>query len=68
MIEICEKSLSYSLRLIFDALCKEKKYPELWKKPNIVYVHKKENKNFIRNYRKIGLSSNIWKNLRESNI
>ena len=50
MIKICGKSFPYPLNLIFDASFEEGVYPELWKKTNIISVHKKESKTLIKNY------------------
>ena len=30
-------------------------FPDTWKKVNIIRVHKKDNKNLIKNYRRISL-------------
>ena len=40
---------------MFEQLLKEWKFPELWKKVNIVPLHKKENKNLIKNYCPVSL-------------
>ena len=55
MIKICAESITVSLTLTFEQSLKERKFPELWKKANIVPVHKKEDKNLIKNYRSISL-------------
>ena len=48
MIKICGESITVSLKIISEQLLKEKKFPEVWKKANIVPVHKKEDKNLIK--------------------
>ena len=55
MIKICGESITVPLKIIFEQSLKEKKFPELWKKANIVTVHKKEDKNLIKNYRPVSL-------------
>ena len=54
-IKICGESITAPLKIIFEQSLKERKLPELWKKANIVPVHKKENKNLIKNYRPVSL-------------
>ena len=41
MIKICGESITASLNIVFEQSLKEKKYPKLWTKSNIVPVHKK---------------------------
>ena len=48
MIKICGESITVPLKIIFEQSLKEKKFPEVWKKANIVPVHKKEDKNLIK--------------------
>ena len=48
MIKICGESITVPLKIIFEQLLKEKKFPEVWEKANIVPVHKKEDKNLIK--------------------
>ena len=45
MIKLCGKSITYPLKLIFEASLQEGTFPSCWKKANIVPVHKKEDKN-----------------------
>ena len=55
MIKICCESLTVSLRIKFKQSLKEGRFPEIWKKVNVVPVHKKEDKNLLKNYRPISL-------------
>ena len=55
MIRICDDSLVFPLKLIFEACLKEGVFPEVWKRANVVPVHKKNNKNLKQNYRPISL-------------
>ena len=41
MIKICGESITAPLNIIFEQSLKEKKYPKVWTKTNIVPVHKK---------------------------
>ena len=55
MIKICSESLNDPLKIIFEQSLKEGRFPETWKKANVVPVHKKEDKNFLKNYHPISL-------------
>ena len=50
MINICAQSLVLPLKIIFEHSLKKGKFPEIWKKANIVPVHKKEDKMVVKNY------------------
>ena len=41
MIKICSQSLILPLKIIFEHSLKKHKFPEIWKKANVVPVHKK---------------------------
>ena len=63
MIKICGGSITVPLKINFEQSFEEKKFPEVWKKANIVPVHKKEDKNLIKNYRPVSflpIFSNIY--------
>ena len=55
MIKICSESITLPLKIIFQESLKKGKFPEIWKKANVVPVHKKEDKTFIVNYHPISL-------------
>ena len=55
MIKICSQSLTLPLKIIFEHSIKKGKFPELWKKANVVPVHKREDKMLVKNYRPISL-------------
>ena len=44
MIKLCGKSITYPLKLIFEASLQEGTFPSCWKKANVVPVHKQEDK------------------------
>ena len=44
MIKICSQSLILPLKVIFKHSLKKGKFPEIWKKANVVPVHNKETK------------------------
>ena len=55
MIKICEQTITVPLILIFKKAILSGIYPDIWKRGNIVPVHKKDSKNNIKNYRPISL-------------
>ena len=55
MIKICDKSLIKPLMLIFKKSIRSSYYPDIWKKSNIIPVHKKNDKRLVNNYRPISL-------------
>ena len=50
MIKICDKSLLKHLIILFQNSTKSSHYPNVWKKPNIIPVHKKNDKQLVKNY------------------
>ena len=57
MIQICGESIALSLKLLFEKALKKKKFPDIWKLANIVPIHKKEEKNLLKDYLPISLLS-----------
>ena len=55
MVKMCDESIAYPLKMIFETALKSGIYPDKWKKANVVPVHKKESKNILKNYRPISL-------------
>ena len=55
MIKVCSESLTVPLKIIFEQSLKEGRFSAIWKKANVVQVHKKEDKNLSKNYRPITL-------------
>ena len=55
MIKICETSICRPLKLIFQSSLESGKLPNKWKKANLVPVHKKDDKQILKNYRPIPL-------------
>ena len=55
MVEICDDSICKPSKLIFQSCLISGKFPSEWKKPNVVPIHKKGNKEIIKNYRPISL-------------
>ena len=55
MIQLSGKFIAFPLKLLVQSSLEKGPFPDDWKKSNIVQVHKKENKNLIKNYRPIRL-------------
>ena len=55
MIQICGDSIIPPLRKILRSAINSGNFPDTWKKGNIIPVHKKDNKNLVKNYRPISL-------------
>ena len=66
MIKICDKSLLKPLMLLFENSTKSSCYPDIWKRSNIIPVHKKNNKQLVNNYRLISLLPIFEKNIRKN--
>ena len=55
MIKICSQSLTLPLKINLEHSRKKGKFPEIWKKANVVPVHKREDKMLVKNYCPISL-------------
>ena len=55
MIKICGNSLCKPLEMTFKSCIKKGEFPSEWKKPNVVPLHKKNDKQSLKNYRAISL-------------
>ena len=66
MIKMCNVSLVKPLKLIFENCLSQGIFPEMWKRANIVPVHKKNEKNLKTKYRPIFFYQSLakfWKSL-----
>ena len=55
MLKLCGKSICKPLDLIFQSCIKHGEFPTEWKKANVVPVHKKSDKQILKNYRPVSL-------------
>ena len=55
MTKICDKSLTKPLIILFKNSTKSSYYPDIWKRPNIIPVNKKNDKQLVNNYQPISL-------------
>ena len=63
ILKICDDSLCGPLEFIFHSCIETGKFPSEWKKANVCPVHKKSDKQIIKNYRPISLLPICGKNL-----
>ena len=55
IIKTCDKSLIKPLTFLFKTSVRSSHYPDIWKKSNIIPVHKKNDKRLVNKYRPISL-------------
>ena len=55
MIKLCDKSIIPAIPLIYKNCINSGIYPNIWKKSNVVPVHKKGDKEVFDNYRPVSL-------------
>ena len=55
MIKICDAEIVIPLCLIYEKCLATGKFPEIWKKANVLPIHKKESRQVKNNYRPISL-------------
>ena len=55
MLQLCVNSICKSLEVIFQQAMKSGSFPSEWKKGNVVQIHKKDDKQCLKNYCPISL-------------
>ena len=55
MLLLCDDSIVLPLKLIFQNILDKSIYPDAWKLANVTPIHKKEDKQLVKNYRPISL-------------
>ena len=55
MLKTCDKSICKTLELVFQSGIKHGKFPNVWKMANVVPVHKKSDKQILKNYSRVFL-------------
>ena len=55
MMKICDRSILKPLIILFENSTKSSCYPDIWKRSNIIPVHKTNDKQLVNNYRPISL-------------
>ena len=55
MIKICDKAIVPAISLIYKNCIETGSFPKIWKKSNIIPIHKKGDKQIVDNYRPVSL-------------
>ena len=55
MLKLCESAITEPLYLIFKNCLSSNTFPDVWKKANIIPVHKNGDKRVLKNYRQVSL-------------
>ena len=55
MLLLCDDSVVLPLKIIFQNILDKSIYPDIWKLANVTPIHKKEDKQLVKNYRPISL-------------
>ena len=55
MFQLCDKSICKPLHLIFSSCIESGIFPTEWKKANVVPIHKRDDKQNVKNYRPVSL-------------
>ena len=55
MLKLCDKSICKPLSIIFKSCLTQGIFPSEWKKANVVPIHKKNDKQCVKNYRTVSL-------------
>ena len=55
MLLLCDESVVLPLKIIFQNILDESVYPDVWKLANVTPIHKKDDKQLVKNYRPISL-------------
>ena len=63
MLKLCDKSIIKPFSIILSNCKLKNTFPNLWKKENFVPIHKKGEKDLIKNSCPVLTFTNIWKNL-----
>ena len=55
MLKMCGESIRKALEYIFRVSLNDERFPSEWKKTNVVPIHKKDDKQILKNYRPVSL-------------
>ena len=55
MLKLCESAITEQLYLIFKNCLSSNTFPDVWKKANVIPVHKKGDKQVLKNYPHVSL-------------
>ena len=60
-MKLCDKTILKPLSIIFNNCKLKKTFPNLWQKANVVPIHKKKEKDLVKNYRPVSILPIFWK-------
>ena len=60
-MKLCDKTILKPLSIIFNNCKLKKTFPNLWQKANVVPIHKKREKDLVKNYRPVSILPIFWK-------
>ena len=55
ILKLCESAITEPLYLVFKRCLRSNTFPEVWEKVNVIPVHKKGDKQVLKNYRPMSL-------------
>ena len=55
MLKLCESAITEPLYLIFKSCLSSINFPDVWKKANVIPIHKKSDKQVLKNYHPVSL-------------
>ena len=55
MLQLCDESVVLPMKIIFENILQSSVYPDMWKIANVTPIHKKNDKQLIKNYRPISI-------------
>ena len=64
MLKLCESAITEPLYLIFKNCLSSNTFLDVWKKANVIPVHKKGDKQVLKNYRPVSLYRFVVKYLK----
>ena len=57
MLKLSQKSILRPLKMFFENCLRTRLFPDQWEKANVVLIHRKGDKQLIKNYRPVSLLS-----------
>ena len=60
MLILCDETIAIPLKLIYEQIPATGIFPQIWKSANLSPIHKKGDKQLVKNYRHISSFTNMW--------
>ena len=68
VLKLCDKIIIKPLSIIFKNCKLKKTFPNLWKKANVVPIHKKRKKRYLKKLSSSYALTDFWKNFRKTDV